>query len=78
MKIKLNKNIGDEVWFMCDDLVRLGTIADIRYRQFISNVDYETTIEVERYNVVMKGGTKTVNCGKDDLFPDKESLIKSL
>ena len=76
MKIKLDKNIGDGVWLMCDDQARFGKITDIHYRQFISNLDYETVKEVERYSVAVE--KKTVNCEKEDLFPDKVSLIKSL
>ena len=80
MEIKLDKNIGDGVWLMCDDQARFGKITDIHYRKFISNLDYETVKEVERYSVAVENnnGTKTVNCEKEDLFPDKASLIKSL
>jgi len=83
MKIKLDKKIGDEVWLMSDDRVVSGNISDIYYREFISNLDHETVIKVERYVVITKdnrydSGLKKINCLKEDLFPDKESLIKSL
>lgn len=83
MKVLLNKHVGDLVWLMYDDQAVCGTIKRILYRQFISNLDYESIVIVEKYVVVVKdhkyeGGVREVNCDKNDLFPDKESLIKSL
>lgn len=83
MEVLLNKHVGDITWLMYDNQVVCGTIKRILYRQFISNLDYESIVTVEKYVVVVKdhkyeGGVKEVKCDKNDLFPDKESLIKSL
>lgn len=83
MKVLLNRHIGDMVWLMYNDQVVCGTIKNILYRKFVSNVDHDVVITVERYTVGIKdhrysGGLKEVSCEKDELFQDKESLIKSL
>ena len=76
MKIKLDRNIGDVVWLMYDNQVVNSEINSIYYAQFISNLNYEEIITVERYNVLIGG--REVSCEKEQLFSDKESLIKSL
>lgn len=83
MKVLLNKQIGETVWLMHNDKVAFGTIKNILYRQFISNLDHETIVTVEKYTVVIEdnkyvGKFIEVSRDKDELFQDKESLIKSL
>lgn len=76
MKIKLNRNIGDVVWLMYDNQAVSSEINSIYYAQFISNLNYEEIVTVERYYVLICG--REVSCEKEQLFSDKESLIKSL
>lgn len=83
MEVLLNKQIGETVWLMYNDQVTFGTIKNILYRQFISNLDHETIVTVEKYTVVIEdnkyaGKFIEVSCDKDELFEDKQSLIKSL
>ena len=83
MEIEFEKHIGDKAWLMFENQVVSGQITEILYRKYVSNVDYETIISVEIYNVEVrdskyKNGSKTISCKKEDIFPDKESLIKSL
>lgn len=83
MKVLLNKQIGETVWLMYNDQVAFGTIKNILYRQFISNLDHETIVTVEKYTVAIEdnkdvGKFIEVSRDKDELFQDKESLIKSL
>lgn len=76
MKTKLNRNIGDVVWLMYDNQAVSSEIDSIYYAQFISNLNYEEIVTVERYYVLIGG--REVSCEKEQLFSDKESLIKSL
>jgi len=81
MKVLLNKQIGDPVWLMYNDQAVPGIINKVHYRQFVSNLDYETVNTVEMYTVNIKnhkGGSVEISCKKDEVYPDKESLIKSL
>lgn len=83
MEIEFEKHIGDKVWLMFENQVVSGQITEILYRKYVSNVDYETIFSIEKYNVEVKdskykNGSKTISCEKGDIFPDKESLIKSL
>lgn len=83
MKVQLEINIGDPVWFMYDNQAVCGYVKNILYRQFISNLDHESVITVEKYTAVIKdhkyaNKEREVICDKNELFPDKESLIKSL
>lgn len=81
MKVLLNKHIGDMVWLMYNDQAVCGTIKNILYRKFVSNLDFETVNTVEMYMVSIKnhkGGSIEISCKKDEVYPDKESLIKSL
>lgn len=76
MKVIVQRNIGDTVWLMYNDQAMCGTVNKFVYSQFKSNLDYESIVTVERYYVLI--GEKEVSCEKEQLFNDKESLIKSL
>ena len=81
MKVLLNKQVGDPVWLMYNDQTVPGIINKVHYRQFVSNLDFETVNTVEMYMVSIKnhkGGSIEISCKKDEVYPDKESLIKSL
>ncbi len=75
---------GDLVWFMYENKPICGKISKCLYRKSISCVDYESVSESEMYYVSLS--LKSVPCvikevgdyGIEDLFPDKQSLLKSL
>ena len=72
-----NLNVGDLVWFMYKDKPTCGKISKMWYRKAISCVDFESITEVERYYVTVD--EKAIGDFElTELFPDKESLIKSL
>lgn len=92
MTIETKYNIGDEVWFMCENRARQSYIVDIRIRCEKEDVenpfnDYphppllgdETTIEVSYW---VKGLNVTERANwlyrEQYLFPTKEELLKSL
>lgn len=69
MKIETKFNVGDEVWFMCQNRSIQNTITSIRI--YIGSDEY--TIEYlfnDRYGDLWKNEKYT--------FPTKEELIKSL
>lgn len=75
---------GDNVWFMYDNRARLGKVTRAWYTKNVSCVDFETVSEVEKYHVALP--LKDEHCDLkevgyyklEELFPDKESLLKSL
>lgn len=77
MKIELDKCIGDIVWLMYKNKAVQGTIKGIDYNQHISDWDYVSVITFESYTVEVNN-SKIIHCDKTILYPDRESLIKSL
>lgn len=77
MKVHIELNPGDNVWFMYKDEAVCGTVHKSRYGKFRSNVDHDSIIESETY-VVYIGGKEAGIYKRDDLFTTKEDLIKSL
>jgi hypothetical protein len=69
---------GDIVWFMYKDKATLGEIASCWYRKSISCVDFETVSDIENYRISVAGKDLNDTFDLKSLFPDKESLIKSL
>lgn len=78
MKKEFKLKPGDGVWFMYDDKPTFGKITKGWYRRSISCVDFETISEVENYRVAIGENELHDTFELKDLFPDKESLIKSL
>ena len=81
MKKEFKWKPGDEVWYMFNDAIHCGKITKAWYRKAISCVDYESISEVESYYVSSDlTGEKELptTFELEDLFPDKESLLKSL
>ena len=81
MRVLLNKQVGDSVWLMYNDQAVPGIINRVHYRQYVSKLDFETVNTIEMYTVSIKnhtGGSIEISCKKDEVYPDKESLIKSL
>lgn len=81
MKKEFKWKPGDEVWVMFNDKVIQGKITRAWYRKGISCVDYESISEVESYYVSsdLTGGKELQTTFElEDLYPDKESLLKSL
>ena len=78
MKKEFKWKPGDNVWFMYKNKPECGHITKAWYRKSISCVDFETVSEFETYCAAI--GEKQLNdtFQLKDLFPDKESLIKSL
>lgn len=74
----------DLVWFMYKNKPMCGKITKCLYRKSISCVDYESVSESERYyaGLLLKDAPCAIievgDYGIEDLFPDKESLLKSL
>ena len=78
MKKEFKWKPGDLVWFMYNDQASCGKITKSWYRKSISCVDFETISEVENYYISLAGKDLHDTYELKDLFPDKESLIKSL
>ena len=69
---------GEEVWLMHGNRAVCATVVKVDFRKFISCVDYKTVIESELYTLSLNGKPVPGLHGKDDLFPTKADLIKSL
>jgi len=83
MKVTFKRSIGEKVWIMYENHIECGHIKNMWYRKYISNIDHETVVTVEKFDVAIKESkylnTETiVSCKNNELFSDKESLIKSL
>ncbi len=84
MKKEFKYKPGDLVWFMHENKPICAKISRALYRKSISCVDFETISESERYYVTLH--IKDAPCalkelgdyGTEDLFDDKQSLLKSL
>jgi len=77
MKVCLDLNPGDSVWFMYKNAAVCGTVQKSRYGKFRSNVDQKSIIESETYTVFI--GNKEIGIyQRKELFRTKEELINSL
>ena len=83
MEWEFKLNPGDVVWFMYNNQAMMGKITKAWYKKSISCVDYESVSENEKYYVSLSlNGSDFLKVVGDyelkNLFPDKESLLKSL
>ena len=92
MTIETKYNIGDEVWFMCENKARQSYIVDIRIKCEKEDAenpfnDYQHPLIVgDEVAIKVSYWVKRLNIeGKPDwlyseqnLFPAKEELLKSL
>lgn len=79
MEWEFKLNPGDVVWFMYNNQAMMGKVTKAWYKRSISCVDYESVSENEKYYVSLSNFLKEVGAYElKDLFPDKESLLKSL
>jgi hypothetical protein len=71
---------GDMVWLMYKDKPTIGFIKSAWYTEFLSSCDHDSLITNELYTVIEHKDDK-YSLGtykKELLFPDKQSLLKSL
>ena len=78
MKKTFAITVGDEVWLMHEDHAVCATVVKVSYKKFISSLDYESVIENELYTLSVSGKQLPGLHGKEELFPTKSDLIKSL
>ena len=78
MKKTIAITVGDEVWMMHEDHAVCATVVKVSYKKFISSLDYESVIENELYTLSVSGKQLPGLHGKEELFPTKSDLIKSL
>ena len=78
MKWIFDINVGDEVWLMHSNHAVSAIVTKARYTKFISCVDYKTIVESEFYNVAVDDKQLHDLFKKEQLFPTKADLIKSL
>ena len=78
MKKIFDIKIGDQVWLMHDNCAVCATVIKARYTKFISCVDHESIVESEAYYVSVNEKPLYDSYQKEQLFPSKADLIKSL
>lgn len=78
MKKIFDIKIGDQVWLMNDNCAVCATVTKARYTKFISSMDHESTVESEAYYVSVNDKPLYDSYRKEQLFPTKADLIKSL
>ena len=69
---------GDSVWLMHGNRAVCATVVKACFKKFISCVDYKTVIESELYTLSVNDNQLPGLHGRDELFPTKADLIKSL
>lgn len=71
MTIETKYNLGDEVWFMCENKVYVSFIEDVRVKRNNKTTKIEYMVEsMQKKDFGLKK--------ESDLFPTKEELLKSL
>ena len=75
MEIKTKYNIGDGVWFMCDNKTRRGEILGVKAE---INIMPKGPAQYNSYSVRDSVTTGVCVFPEYDLFPTKEELLKSL
>ena len=78
MKKTFDFTVGDTVWLMHGNRAVCATVVTISYKKFICSVDYESVIENELYTLSVNDKPLAGLHGKEELFPTKADLIKSL
>ena len=78
MKKIFDIRIGDQVWLMHKNCAICATVIKARYTKFISSVNHETIVESEAYYVSVGEKPLYDSYQKEQLFPTKADLIKSL
>ena len=78
MKKIFDINVGDGVWLMHGNRAASAIVTKIWYTKFVSSVDYKTIVESEWYSVAVDDKQLYDSFKKEQLFPTKADLIKSL
>ena len=78
MKKVFGINVGDGVWLMHGNRAVSAIVTKIRYSKFVSSIDYKTIVESELYSVSVDDKQLYDSFRKEQLFPTKTDLIKSL
>jgi len=78
MKKIFDIRIGDQVWLMHGNHAVSATVTKARYTKFISCVNHETIVESKVYYVSVGDKPLYDSYQKEQLFPTKADLIKSL
>lgn len=78
MKKIFEIKVGDQVWLMNDNRAVCGVVTKVYYTKFISCLDYKSIIESERFTLSLNGKPLYDSYQKEQLFPTKADLIKSL
>ena len=78
MKKIFDIKVGDRVWLMHGNCAVCAIVIKARYTKFISCVDNESIVESEAYSVSVNDKQLHDSFKKEELFPTKADLIKSL
>ena len=78
MKKAITFAVGDNVWLMHGNLAVCATVTKVSYKKFISSANYESVIEHESYTLSVGDKPLPGLHSKEELFPTKADLIKSL
>ncbi len=78
MKKVFDISVGDQVWLMHGNAAVCAIVTKAFYTKFTSNLDYESTVESELYYVSVNDKPLYESFKKEQLFPSKADLIKSL
>ena len=78
MKKIFDISVGDQIWLMHENAAVCATVTKAFYTKFTSNLDYESIVESELYNVSVNDKPLHASYQKEQLFPSKADLINSL
>jgi len=78
MEAIITYTVGDNVWLMHGNHAVCATVVSVTYKKFISSFNYESVIEAELYTLSVNDKQLAGLHSKEELFPTKADLIKSL